>query len=50
MAEKMVKCPCGWSYSSDRDDDLVSEVQKHARDVHSMEASREEVLAMAQPG
>jgi len=49
MAKKIVKCPCGWSFSSENDDDLVREVQKHGREVHSMEASREEVLAMAQP-
>ena len=49
MAKKVVKCPCGWSFSSDSDDDLVREVQKHGKDVHSMNASREEVLAMAQP-
>ena len=35
--------------SSDNDDDLVREVQKHGKDVHSMNATREEVLAMAQP-
>ena len=49
MARKGVKCPCGWSYSSESDDDLVREVQKHGKEVHNMEASREEVLAMAQP-
>jgi predicted small metal-binding protein len=49
MAKKTVKCPCGWSVSSETDDELVSEVQKHGREVHNMEASREEVLAMAQP-
>jgi predicted small metal-binding protein len=49
MARKVVKCPCGWSYGSESDDDLVREVQKHGKDVHNQEASREEVLAMAQP-
>ncbi len=49
MARKIVKCPCGWSYSSESDDDLVREVQKHGKEVHNQEASREDVLAMAQP-
>jgi predicted small metal-binding protein len=49
MAKKMVQCPCGWSYSSESDDELVSEVQKHGKEVHDQQASREEVLAMARP-
>ncbi len=49
MARKTVKCPCGWTYSSEDEDDLVREVQKHGKEVHDMNASREEVLAMAQP-
>ncbi len=49
MAKKGVKCPCGWSFSSENDDELVKEVQKHGKDVHDMSASRDEVLAMAQP-
>jgi predicted small metal-binding protein len=49
MAKKTVKCPCGWSFTSETDDELVREVQKHGREVHNMEASRDEVLAMAQP-
>ena len=49
MAKKIVKCPCGWSYSAESDDELVREVQKHGKEVHNQEASREDVLAMAQP-
>ncbi|HKH09700.1 MAG TPA: DUF1059 domain-containing protein [Rubrobacter sp.] len=30
------------------DDELASNVQKHAREVHDMEITREQVLAMAQ--
>ena len=49
MAKKVVKCPCGWTTSSENDDELVTEVQKHGKEAHDMAASREEVLAMAQP-
>lgn len=30
------------------DDELVANVQNHAREVHDMEITREQVLAMAQ--
>jgi predicted small metal-binding protein len=30
------------------DDELVANVQKHAREVHDMEITREQILAMAQ--
>jgi predicted small metal-binding protein len=46
--EKKVTCECGKEFRSDNDDQLVSEVQKHAREVHNMELSREQVLSMAQ--
>jgi predicted small metal-binding protein len=49
MAKKTVKCPCGWTYSTENEDDLIREVQKHGKEVHDMNPSREEVLAMAQP-
>lgn len=49
MAEKKVACDCGKDFASDNDEQLVSDVQKHAREVHSMEMSREQVMAMAKP-
>ena len=49
MAKKSVKCPCGWSTSSESDDDLVREVQKHGKEVHDQNTTREDVLAMASP-
>jgi predicted small metal-binding protein len=48
MAEKKVTCECGKEFRSANDDQLVSDVQKHAREVHNMELSREQVLSMAQ--
>ncbi len=44
---KAVDCPCGWSVRTENDDELVREVQKHAKDVHNQSPTREEVLAMA---
>jgi predicted small metal-binding protein len=49
MVMKSVRCDCGFVVRSDDDDKLVAELQKHARDDHSMNLSRDQVLAMAQP-
>ena len=49
MATKSIKCPCGWNVSSESDDELVAQVQKHAKETHDQSPSRDEVLAMAQP-
>jgi predicted small metal-binding protein len=49
MASKIVKCDCGYIVRSDNDDRLVAELQKHAKEHHKMDLSREQVLAMAQP-
>lgn len=46
---KVISCPCGWTARAETDDDLVSQVQKHAKDVHDQTATREEILAMAKP-
>ncbi len=46
---KAVNCPCGEIISADTDDELVSLVQQHGKDVHNQAPSREDVLAMAHP-
>ena len=46
---KIMQCDCGHVVRGDTDDELVANVQKHAREVHDMEITREQVLAMAQP-
>ncbi len=46
---KRVACDCGKVIRESTDDALVASVQKHAREVHEMELSREQVLAMAEP-
>ncbi|MFT3792540.1 MAG: methyltransferase domain-containing protein [Rudaea sp.] len=45
---KFVKCDCGFIVRSDNEDVLVAGLQKHARDHHHMDFSREQVRAMAQ--
>jgi predicted small metal-binding protein len=43
-----MQCDCGHVVRGETDDELVANVQKHAREVHDMEISREQVLAMSQ--
>ena len=45
---KIMQCDCGYVVRGDSDDELVANVQQHAREVHDMEITREQVLAMAQ--
>jgi predicted small metal-binding protein len=44
---KIMQCDCGQVVRGETDDELVANVQKHAREVHDMEITREQVLAMA---
>ncbi len=46
---KIMRCDCGHVVRGRTDDELVANVQNHAREVHDMEITREQVLAMAQP-
>jgi predicted small metal-binding protein len=49
MAQKQVSCDCGKVIREPTDDQLIANVQRHAKEVHNMELSREQVLAMAEP-
>lgn len=49
MSEKKVVCDCGKTMREPDDERLVASVQKHARDVHNMSLTKEQVLAMAEP-
>jgi predicted small metal-binding protein len=48
MAKK-VQCDCGFVARAEDDDTLVDVVQQHAREVHDMDLTREQVLDMAKP-
>lgn len=49
MSGKKVSCDCGKSISAQTDDELIRQVQAHAKNVHEMDLSGEQVLAMAEP-
>jgi predicted small metal-binding protein len=46
---KIINCDCGHVVRGDTDDELVAAGQKHAREAHGMELTREQVLALAVP-
>ena len=49
MAQKQVSCDCGKTIRESSDDQLVATVQQHAKEVHNMDLSRDQVLSMAEP-
>lgn len=48
MAKK-VDCECGVTLTADTDDELYDSVRAHASEVHQMDITREQALAMAKP-
>lgn len=49
MPDKKVTCDCGKTMRAGNEDQLVATVQKHAKDVHNMTLTRDQVLSMAEP-
>ncbi len=46
---KLIECPCGALIRGDSDEEVIAEAQKHAKDTHDMELTREQALSMARP-
>ena len=46
---KIINCECGFTIRGDTEDELVTNAQAHAREVHDMDITREQALAMAVP-
>jgi 2-polyprenyl-3-methyl-5-hydroxy-6-metoxy-1,4-benzoquinol methylase len=46
---KIINCDCGFVVVGESDDELVANAQAHARDVHDMDITREQVLSLAVP-
>jgi len=49
MADKRVTCDCGAIIRESSDQALIAAVQKHAKAVHNMNLSPDQVLSMAEP-
>lgn len=47
--EKVINCPCGFVLKGGSDEEVVVKAQAHAKEVHQMDLSREQALAMARP-
>jgi predicted small metal-binding protein len=46
---KVIKCDCGFVVRADTDDELVTAARQHAKEVHDMDLTAEQILAMAEP-
>jgi predicted small metal-binding protein len=46
---KRIKCDCGWAVESADEDELVTEAQRHASEVHHLPVTREQALSLAVP-
>ena len=46
---KVIHCPCGVVIRAGDDRELVAQAQRHAKELHGMELTREQALAMASP-
>ncbi len=46
---KVIKCDCGFVVRGNTEDELVKAAQRHAKEVHDMDLTAEQVLAMAEP-
>jgi predicted small metal-binding protein len=46
---KIINCDCGYVVRGATEDELVTNAQAHAREVHGMEITREQVLSLAVP-
>ena len=46
---KVINCECGFVVRGNTDEELVVAAQRHALDVHGMQITGEQALALAEP-
>ena len=46
---KVIECFCGLIIRAEDEEELVGAAQRHAKETHGMDVSREDALAMARP-
>ena len=46
---KVIPCECGFTIRGDTDDELVAGAKAHAKEVHGMDLTTDQVLSMAVP-
>ena len=47
--QKVLNCPCGFVVNAETDDQLVAKAKQHAKEVHQMDLTRDQALAMSKP-
>ena len=45
--ERVLQCECGFEVSTEHEEKLVAEIQRHALEAHRMALSRDEALVLA---
>jgi predicted small metal-binding protein len=48
MPEWYVRCDCGWEARAPKDE-LIRQIQQHAKDAHGLDVNEEQALAQARP-
>lgn len=48
MTTYKLTCQCGWETTGD-EDQIVERAQQHGRDLHNMDVSHDQAMAMASP-
>ena len=48
MTKKLIECDCGWTCRGS-DEHLIAECSAHAREVHGMDLTPAQILAVAVP-
>jgi predicted small metal-binding protein len=46
---KVIQCPCGYVMRGPDEEALIQQAQRHAKETHAMDLTREQALAMARP-
>lgn len=47
--KKVIRCDCGFIARGSTEDELFKVIHKHAKEVHGVEMTREQAMAMAEP-
>jgi len=47
--DRVINCDCGFTIRGETEDELVTNAQAHAREVHDMDLTRDQVLSLAVP-
>lgn len=50
MSGHTIECPCGTVLRADDEDRVMDEARDHAKSVHDMDLSEDQLRAMVQPG